>query len=313
MPLRLRGLARVDGEIIRNIVEILITGVFRGGLYSLIAVGLALIFGVMNISNFAHGEYYMLGAYFGFFAFTSLHLGPIGCILVAGLGTFLVGYLTEKLVFLQMRKYGRGDWVMNTFLVTVGISVVLQNLAKLLWTANYRGIPALWGGVAKIGTLTIAVDRVMALVIAVIAIAFLWFFLEKTKVGRAIRAVSQNEAGAMLLGINLKNIYALTLAVGCAMAGIAGACLLSVTPAYPTVGLVPLYKAWFVVILVGMGNVEGSIVGGLLVGLLETVSYYFLGAGWQDSVSLLVIALILLFKPSGLFGGKAGVQTAWER
>jgi branched-chain amino acid transport system permease protein len=224
-----------------------------------------------------------------------------------------VGYLTEKLVFLQMRKYGRGDWVMNTFLVTVGISVVLQNLAKLLWTANYRGIPALWGGVAKIGTLTIAVDRVMALVIAVIAIAFLWFFLEKTKVGRAIRAVSQNEAGAMLLGINLKNIYALTLAVGCAMAGIAGACLLSVTPAYPTVGLVPLYKAWFVVILVGMGNVEGSIVGGLLVGLLETVSYYFLGAGWQDSVSLLVIALILLFKPSGLFGGKAGVQTAWER
>ncbi|HHY30906.1 MAG TPA: branched-chain amino acid ABC transporter permease [Syntrophaceticus sp.] len=303
----------MDGEIIRNIVEILITGVFRGGLYSLIAVGLALIFGVMNISNFAHGEYYMLGAYFGFFAFTSLHLGPIGCILVAGLGTFLVGYLTEKLVFLQMRKYGRGDWVMNTFLVTVGISVVLQNLAKLLWTANYRGIPALWGGVAKIGTLTIAVDRVMALVIAVIAIAFLWFFLEKTKVGRAIRAVSQNEAGAMLLGINLKNIYALTLAVGCAMAGIAGACLLSVTPAYPTVGLVPLYKAWFVVILVGMGNVEGSIVGGLLVGLLETVSYYFLGAGWQDSVSLLVIALILLFKPSGLFGGKAGVQTAWER
>jgi len=303
----------VDGEIIRNLVEILITGVFRGGLYSLIAVGLALIFGVMNISNFAHGEYYMLGAYFGFFGFTSLHLGPIGCILVAAAGTFLVGYLTEKLVFLQMRKHGRGDWVMNTFLVTVGISVVLQNLAKLFWTANYRGIPALWGGVAKIGTLTISMDRVMALVIAVIAIAVLWFFLEKTKVGRAIRAVSQNEAGAMLLGINLKNIYALTLAVGCAMAGIAGACLLSVTPAYPTVGLVPLYKAWFVVILVGMGNVEGSIVGGLLVGLLETVSYYFLGAGWQDSVSLLVIALILLFKPSGLFGGKAGVQTAWER
>lgn len=299
--------------LIKDIGELFITGITRGGMYSLIAVGLALVFGVMNISNFAHGEYYMFGAYFAFFAVTSFHFGPVGCIMVAAIGTFIMGFLTEKLVFYQMRKYGTGNWVMNTFLVTVGISIVLQNVAQLLWSPNYRGVNALWGGTVKFGAMHIALDRVMALVIAVIAIVLLWYFLEKTKVGKAIRAVSQNEAGARLLGININNIYALTLSVGCMMAGIAGACLLSVTPAYPTVGITPLYKAWFVVILAGMGSMGGAIIGGLLVGILETFAYFFLGAGWQELISLAFIALILLFKPSGLFGGKSGVQTAWEK
>lgn len=295
-----------------HLVDILMTGILRGGLYALMAVGLALVFGVMNIPNFAHGEFYMLGAYFAFFAFAVFHLGPIPTILVAALAAFVVGAVLEKLTLFPLRKKTKEQWLMNTFLLTLGISIVLQNGTKLLWGATFRGVTAFWPGVIKLGAMEIAKDRVVGFVIAMLAIVIFWFFLNRTRTGRAIRAVSQDETGANLMGIDLNKIHTLTFALSAALAAIAGASLLSITPASPMMGIVPLYKSWFVLILVGMGNVEASIWGGFLLGLLETVAYFRLGAGWQDAVSLALIILILLFKPAGLFA-KKGVKTVWEQ
>lgn len=292
--------------------DILVAGVLRGGLYSLMAIGLSLVFGVMNISNFAHGELYMIGAYAAYFAFTMFHFGPLASILTAGLAAFCVGVVLEKGIFYPLRQRTKKAWVMNSFLVTLGISIILQNTAKLTWGSTYHGITEYWPGrVEWLCSMSISMDRVVGFLIAILTILAFIFFMNKTQVGRAIRAVSQDETGASLVGIDRHKIHTLTFALSAMLAGIAGACLLSINPAYPTMGLNPLYKSWFVAILVGMGNVGASIIGGLLVGLLETVTYSYVGGGWQDVISLSIIIMILLFKPNGLFAAK-GVKTVLE-
>lgn len=295
-----------------DFINMIITGTLRGGLYALMAVGLALVFGVMNIPNFAHGEFYMLGAYFAYFAYTSLQLSPVFSFIVAALGTFIIGALLERTLFYNLRKRSKKMWVMNTFLVTLGISIVMQSGAKMLWGNTFRGITQYWPGSLVLGAgFGISYDRVVGFGIAMLTILIFWYFLNKTQMGRAIRAVSQDESGASLVGIDLNKIHTLTFALSCLLAGVAGAILLSITPAYPTMGIQPLYKSWFVLILVGMGNVGASIWGGFLVGMLETVSYIKFGAGWQDVISLVIIILILIFKPRGLFA-KKGVKSVSE-
>lgn len=299
-------------ELLMEWWDVLVAGTLRGGLYALMAVGLSLVFGVMNIANFAHGELYMIGAYTAYFAFTMFHLGPIPSILVAGVVTFFAGAVLEKVFFYPLRIRTKKQWVMNSFLVTLGISIILQNSAKLGFGSTYHGITQFWEGrITWLSSMSIAMDRVVGFMIAVIVITVFVFFLSKTQTGRAIRAVSQDETGARIVGIDLNRIQTLTFALSAMLAGIAGACLLSINPAYPTMGLNPLYKSWFVAILVGMGNVGASIIGGLIVGLLETVTYSYIGGGWQDVISLSVIIMILLFKPNGLFGVK-GVKSVLE-
>jgi len=283
--------------------DLFIAGILRGGLYALMALGLALVFGVMNVCHFAHGEFYMLGAYMAFFALKTFGLNPILAILFATLVTFIIGALVERGVFYPLRRRTKEEWVMNTFLLTVGLSFVLQNLALLIWKPKYRGVPIYWKGLVQISpTMGVAIDRVIGFLIAIMAIGIFWLFLRGTQMGRAIRAVSQDERGAMLVGIDLDRIHTLTFGLSSMLAGIAGAALLPITQAYPAMGTGPLNASWFVVILVGLGNVGGSIMGGFIVGMLQTFSYYFLKLGWQDVFSLSMLILILLFKPSGLFG-----------
>jgi branched-chain amino acid transport system permease protein len=262
---------------------ILITGLVRGGLYALMAVGLALMFGVMNIANFAHGEAYMLGAYVGFFAYVDFGLSPILAIGVAAVASLAFGFVADKLLFYSLRRTTRGDWLMNSFLVALGLSFVIKNGAQAVWGAQFHGISQFWEGSLQIlPGVSIAYDRAIALGIALVSILGLWVFMRRTELGRAIRAVSQNERGALLMGIDLNRIYSITCSLSFMLAGLAGAAMLSILPAYPSVG--------------------GSILGGFLVGLLETVTYYYLGGGWQDVVSLCILILILIFKPSGIFG-----------
>lgn len=291
--------------------DVLVTAILRGGLYSLMAIGLSLVFGVMNIANFAHGEFYMIGAYFAFFAFSTFGLSPVASIVLAAILAFVIGAIVERGLFYPLRQRSKKDWLMNTFLLTLGLSIIMQNGIKMIWGSEYRGITEYWPGSVRVPGMEISNDRLVGFIIAVLAISVFVVFLNKTRIGRAIRAVSMDETGASLVGVNLNNIHTLTFALSCSLAALAGACLLSITPAYPTMGVNPLYKSWFVLILVGMGNVGASIVGGLIVGLLETVSYFKFGAGWQDVISLVVIILILLFKPNGIFG-KKGVKSAAE-
>jgi len=288
-------------------VDVLIGGILRGGMYVLIALGLSLVWGVMKIPNFAHGEFYLIGAYACYFGLVTFGMPPVVALLFAALVGLILGAIIEKLTFCQLRKRSKGDWVTNAFLVAAGISFIIQNLTQYLFTANYFGVEKLWGGNFKIGGMMVSTDRLVAFCIAMISLLIFWLFLKKTRTGNAILAVSEHETGAMLMGVKINMVHTLTFSLSSMLCAIAGAALLSITPAYPTMGLAPLYAAWFVVILVGLGNMEATIVGGFIVGLIEVSSSYYLGAAWQNAVSLSVIVLILLIKPTGLFGKKAKV------
>ena len=294
-----------------------------GGMWALLAVGLALVFGVMNIPMFAHGESFMVGGFVAYFVFVPIQkylrlhpnaamsaLAPFVGMFAAMLAGAVLGVILERLVFYPLRKRTKAGWVMNAFLVTVGISFVLINGTNLVLGPNFRGIPRYWD-VAPVQMLgvRVPVDRLVAFGIAAVTIAAVWLFLRKTRTGRAIRAVSQDETGAQLVGINLNSIFTLTFALATATAALAGATLLFMFQAYPTVGLKPLYFSWYVVMLAGLGNIGGAVVGGFIVALLQAGTQQFFGINWEDVVPTLIMVLVLILAPSGIFGSEVkGVQ-----
>jgi len=291
--------------------NLMVTALIRGGMYSLMAAGLSLVFGVMNVANFAHGELYMIGTYFAYFAFVTFGLNPLLSIAVAAAVGFVLGAIIEKILFSPLRARSGKNWLMNTFLLTLGLSLIFKNGVKVIWGNTYRGITSYFPGVVKIGGLTVADDRLVAFAIALVVIIAMMLFLNYTKFGRGIRAASMDSTGASLVGINLKSIYVVTFGLSCAFTAMSGAALLTLTPAYPDNGATALYSSWVVLILVGMGNVGGSIVGGIIVGILESLCIQYLGAAWQNVFTLSIVIALLLLKPNGLFG-KKGVKSAVE-
>lgn len=298
---------------------ILINTVVTGGMWALMAAGLSLVFGVMNVVNFAHGELFMIGTLAAYFVFTPLSgaldenspqllvlLAPFLGIFASLIAGALLGVIMEVLVFRQLRKRTREQWVMNAFLLTVGISVILINGVQLIWGTNFKGITRYWDlPPIQFGPdVSVSVDRAVAFTLAMITMAIFWFFLRRTRTGRAIRAVAQDENGARMVGIDLNGIQVLTMSLSSALAALAGGSLLFLFPSYPTVGVKPLYIAWYVVIIAGLGNVAGALVGGFIVALLNTLTSYYIGVGWEDVIPTAFIMLILLVKPSGLFGSE---------
>ena len=301
------------------IVNIIVTG----GMWALLAVGLALVFGVMNIPHFAHGESFMVGGYVAYFVFTPIHaylkdnpnallgaLAPFAGFIAAFLAGAVLGILVERIIFAPLRHRGKSGWVMNTFLLTVGLSFVMINGTHLLIGSNFRGIPRYWDmEPLVVFGMRLTVDRLAAFGVAIATIAAVWFFLRQTRTGRAVRAVSQDETGALLVGIDLDFIHTLTYSLATATAALAGACLLFMFQAYPTVGLKPLYFAWYVVMLVGLGNVAGAIVGGFIVAVLQAATQQFIGIAWEEVVPTFMMIAVLILAPSGIFGSEVkGVQ-----
>ena len=306
--------------------SIVVTTLVTGGMWALMAAGLAMVFGVMNIPNFAHGELFLLGSFTAFTVYSPIRealfsdpslewlkvLGPFPGMFAAVLVGGVAGFLLEAFLFRPLRRRSREQWVMNTFLLTAGVSVVAVNGYRLTIGNDFHGITGYWD-VAPIDLfgVPVSVDRAVVLVIAVVTIGLFALFLQRTNLGRAIRAVSQDETGAQMAGIDLNRIFLLTMALSCAMAALAGASLLFMFPAYPDVGLQPLYTAWFVVILAGLGNIGGAVAGAFIVALLQNLTIFYIGVGWVDVLPTAFIILILLFKPSGLFG--SAVKGVWEQ
>jgi branched-chain amino acid transport system permease protein len=296
----------------------LVNTIVTGGMWALMAAGLSLLFGVMNLVNFAHGEFFMIGTLVAYFVFDPISkylrdnpsaflqaVAPLFGIAAATAVGAVLGIVLEILVFRPLRRRSHEQWVMNSFLLTVGVSVVIINAVQLIWGTDFKGITRYWDvpPLEFLGVI-VSVDRAVAFLLAMVTIIAFWFFLRRTRLGRAIRAVSQDEDGAQMVGINLDSIQILTIALSAALAAMAGASLLFMFPSYPTVGLKPLYIAWYVVIIAGLGNVAGAIVGGFIVALLQTLTSYFIGVGWEDVIPTAFIMLILLIKPSGLFGSE---------
>jgi len=300
-----------------------INAIISGGMWALMATGLTLILGVMNVPNFFHGESFMVGSYVAFFIFGPINkylmknpspflgaIAPFIGFIVAAVVGFGLGMGLERLVFHPLRVRTKARWVMNSFLLTVGVSFILVNGTNLVLGPNFRGIPRYWDvSPITIFTARMTVDRIIAFAIAAIALIGLWYFMRRTRTGRAIRAVSQDEDGASMVGVNINRIHTLTFGMGTAMAALAGAALLFMFQAYPTVGLKPLYFSWFVVMLVGLGNVSAAVIGGFIVAVLQTATQQFFGVAWEEVVPTVIMMIVLIVAPSGIFGSEVkGVQ-----
>ena len=295
---------------------IIANSVVTGGMLAMVSMGLALVFGVMNVAQFAHGEFFMIGTLVGYFVFSPLNnyqtmhpspmlaaVAPLIGIIGAGIVGMIIGALTEVLIFSELRRRSRTNWVMNTFLITLGISIILANGDQLLFGVSPRGIVRYWSGKPlNLMGVIISRDRIMALLISAVMVTGFWAFMKYSKTGRAIRAVSQDETGALSVGINLTAIQIITMSLSCGLAAVAGATLLFIYPSYPTVGLEPLYMAWFVVILAGLGNIMGAAICSFIVALLKVATIEYIGMGWDFVVPTAIITLILIIKPSGIFG-----------
>jgi branched-chain amino acid transport system permease protein len=276
-----------------------VNGILHGGIYALISIGLTMIWGVMQIVNFAHGEFLMLGMYASFWVFTLYGVDPYLALLIIMPGLFLLGVLTQRLVISPILDAPHAAQIF----ATVGLSIVLQNLALFAWKGDYRNI-RLETSISnvKFMGLVISFPRLMAFLITLGMVIALFFFLKKTYLGKALRATADNKRSAQLMGINVSRLYYLALGIGTACVGAAGGILMPMYSVFPTVGSYFVLTAFVVVVLGGMGSMAGAFVGGLIIGVVEAFSGFFLAPALKEVVYFLVFVLILVFKPSGLMG-----------
>ena len=283
------------------ILQLTIDGITRGAMYGLMAAGLALIFGIVRVINMAHGELFMLGAYVMYFATAVVGLpAPLG-ILFASAMMFVVGVAIERTLIAPVRGRLGERWLVDGYVLTIGIMIVLQNFALIVFGPRERGIASLWPGRIEIGDIVISNERLAILFGAIVAMAGLGLFLNKSTLGRAIRATAEHPDAARVMGIDTSRIYALTFGIGSALAGAVGGLLISIYPAYPTVGGDILLKAFVVVIIGGLGRVGGAMLAGPLLGIIEAYATAFAPGGWQNTITSLLVIVVLVLRPQGLF------------
>jgi len=283
-------------------LQLIIQGLLLGGIYGLIAMGLSLIFGVMGIINFAHGQMMVMAMYVSYWIFVLLGIDPYLSLVIVAAVIFVLGYLIQSTVVNRILDYPEAMQVLP--LVSMGL--ILENLALLLWGPDHRSpqtalsLEALW-----IGPVMIDVSRLIAFVLAICITALIFVFLKKTDIGKCIRAASDNRTGAILVGINVNRIYNVSFAIGAATTAAAGVLLLPIMPISPYMGHDFTLIAFIVVILGGMGNLLGALVGGVILGVAESASTLFLPATLKHVVSFSILIIIMLFRPQGIFGGKS--------
>lgn len=277
-----------------------------GGVYSTIAVGLSLAFGVMRIINWAHGELMMVSMYVSFLIISVTNLNPYLVIFIVGAIMFAFGYFFQGVVINKLLAREEAREPVSVLLFTAGFGMILSNAALIIFGANPIMVKTPYQGQTfSVGGLIISVPRLISFGIAITATLLLYFFLQKTEAGRAIRATSQNRSVARLMGINQKRIYALAFGIGIALVGISGGLLVPFFPIYPLVGLTFSNRSFVIVVLGGKGSVMGALVGGMIVGLVEQLAGQLLTDAYAQAIIFLIFVAVLLFKPSGLLGREA--------
>jgi branched-chain amino acid transport system permease protein len=292
---------------LESVSQTLILGILVGALYALVALGLSLVFGVTKFLNVAHGELLMFGGYASFWVFSLLGLDPFLTIPTTLISLTLIGAILYQLVFVRMVKLPEETKIKNTLLVGFGLSVILQNLAVRLWSADDRGITASYSSVAfTVLGVRFPMVRLASLLTALVFLLALHLFLRKTYTGKAIRATVQDWEAATLMGIDIHRVYFLAFVLGAALAGVAGTLVAVNYSIEPSMGLNWTLKALIVMVLGGLGSITGTLVGGLLLGLTESVTSLLLSSNYREVVGLVLFVLILIFRPQGLFGTKEG-------
>ncbi len=283
----------------------LVFGILLGALYGLAAVGIAMVFGVTKFLNVAHGELLMFGGYASFWLFKLLNLDPFLSLPLTIIFLLLIGAVLYKLLFVRMVKLPEEEKIKNTMLIGFGLTLILQNIALRLWTADDRGITTSYSGEAfTLLGVRFPYVRVAGLVISLVCLFALQQFLRRTYTGKAIRATVEDWEAASLVGIDVHKVYLLSFLIGTALAGVAGALVLVSFSVEPAMGMHWTLKSLIVMVLGGAGNFMGTFVGGILLGATESTAAFFIPGNYRQVVGLVLFLLILIFKPQGLFGAK---------
>ena len=284
-----------------TIIQLLIGGLLLGGIYALAAFGLSISFGVLNILNIAHGEFLMLGALLAFGAFAYLGLSPFFSAFLVIPIFMAVGIIFYRVLLNPIVDKPPHELLIASILVTLGVSLVIEDVTLFTWersvvAINYSLSPISLGGVV------ISSLRLLFLIVITILTIALHFYIKKTYVGKAIRAITQDRDGAKIIGINLTRISPIAFGIGAALAAMAGAFYVTIFTVSPVIGIPLSVKFLCIVVLGGLGSLVGSLVGGLILGITETLTGYFIGADWSLTIAFLLLILILIFRPEGLLG-----------
>jgi branched-chain amino acid transport system permease protein len=276
-----------------------LSGLLMGGVYALIGIGLTLVFGVMQVINFAHGDLVMVGMYLSWLMFTHLHVDPFLSVLATAPALFLLGAVLQRL-FIQRVLHVAAE---NQILLTIGLGLLLSNAAMLLFTSDYQILTTTYSS-ASYNVLGVSISRPLlyAFLVSLSVAGALYLFLMRTDVGHAIRATAQDREAAQLMGIDVTRMSVMAFGIGAALAGTAGALVAPTYYIYPQVGHTFTLKSFVIVVLGGMGSVVGATLGGILVGLVESLSAMYLASGLKETVVYALFLLLLLFRPAGLLG-----------
>lgn len=280
--------------------QTIINGIMLGSVYAMVALGLTLIFGILEIPNFAHGALYMIGAFIAFFCITSLGVSYWIALVLSLAALFIAGMVIERFIFRPFYKQPH----VSSFIVAVGLILILENGALVLWGADFRRISPPNSGIINLLGITVTFQRLIVILFAALLIIAIHVFIKKTRLGAAIEATSQNREGAQLMGINTSFVGQVTFGLGTALAAVAAVLVAPILLISATMGESVIAMAFVIIILGGMGSFIGAVVGGYVIGLLETLVSTYVTSYYVEALIFGILVLVLAVKPTGLFGGK---------
>jgi len=276
----------------------LINGIMLGAVYSLVALGLTLIYGILHIPNFAHGHKYMWAAFTSLFLVVNFHTNYWVSLLIAMVVLGIVGVGVERLVYRPLRNVPH----INSFIAAIGLLLALESLSLIFWGAEFRRFPTLYDKPIHLLGVSITLQRLLVIVAAGLFIVVLQVFIKRTWLGATIEAVAQNPEGAELVGISIDRVSSLTFGIGTALAAAAATLIAPVFLVYPTMGSMPNLKAFVVIIIGGMGSIPGAVIGGFMLGLIEALGGGYISTDYKDLFAFGTLVTFLTLRPTGLFG-----------
>ncbi|WP_137392376.1 branched-chain amino acid ABC transporter permease [Rhodoligotrophos defluvii] len=276
-----------------------VNGLVNGMAYVLIATGLTLIFGVLRIVNFAHGEFYMLGAFFTYYVVSLAGLDYVSATIIATAVVAAVGILANRLFFWPLRR----EHEFTILLSSLGLALLLTNGGEVVFGADPKYVSSPFSDeIVEMGNLIVTQQRVVIFAVGVIVLIALYLFIKNSRMGKMMRATAQNPEGAALTGINIRQVHTYTFALACGLAALAGALVGPTAMIYPTVGGWAVLKGFIVVIMGGLGSIPGALVGGLALGVIESLGGGYISLGFAEAIGYAIIIIVLLWRPQGLFG-----------
>ncbi|WP_054707228.1 branched-chain amino acid ABC transporter permease [Bacillus sp. JCM 19041] len=282
------------------LLQQLFNGLTIGSVYSLVALGLTLVYGILHIPNFAHGALYMLGGYVTLMTMAALGLPYFLAMFVSILIVGFVALLMERLVFHPLRH----SPPIHDKIAAIGVLLFLETFVQLVWGAEYRAMSTPFGEVVSFLGITVTVQRILIVVAAVVVMVLLQLFLKKTLIGAAIVAMSQNREGAFLVGINANKVAMLTFFISGSLAAIAASIASPINLVFPGMGHLVILKAFVIIIIGGMGSIPGAIIGGYILGFSESLGATFISSDYSDLIAFALLVIILTIQPKGLFAKK---------